>query len=472
MIVFGFMSFFFLGDRAAQNEQRANSTHLPSRNSPTCREGIEHPNGMKRWINGMKWMAKTESLCTLVHVLRRQAGQRMKHTIPATAMSKPVSGLSAQKTPYWVMISAFWVMITLATALHDWLTWHGDFMPALRFAASMWLPWAFLTPGIVWFSTTFPMERDCWRWRLVGHLGVFALITVLFGLISYWAGPPPFHPPFGISRVRPPQSRLPDGPPPEPPVGDIILRRAIFQFPIYWAIMGMAHAFVFYERARDRERHAVMLEAGLTKARLQTLQMQLQPHFLFNTLNSIASLIHENPRVADEMIGSMSDFLRLTLSTSNRPEVSLSEELVYLDHYLAIEKIRFGERLRVEKQIEPAALDSLVPVLILQPLLENAVKHGVEKQLAPVLVRISARRAGNNFLRLQVIDNGHGLNGAKEKLVEGVGLSNTRSRLQEVAGKASSLDFSLAPQGGLVVQIQIPWRTATEALNSQARPAS
>ena len=235
--------------------------------------------------------------------------------------------------------------------------------------------------------------------------------------------------------------------------------------------MGMAHAFVFYERARDRERHAVMLEAGLTKARLQTLQMQIQPHFLFNTLNSIASLIHENPRAADEMIGSMSDFLRLTLGTSDRPEISLSEELVYLDHYLAIEKIRFGERLTVEKQIEPAALDSLVPVLILQPLLENAVKHGVEKQLAPVLVRITARRAGN-FLRLQVSDNGHGLKDAKDKLVEGVGLSNTRSRLQEIVGKASSLDFILPPQGGLVAQIQIPWRTATEALNSEARPSS
>ena len=390
----------------------------------------------------------------------------MKHTIPATATSKPASGLPARATPYWVMISAFWVMITLATALHDWLTWHGDFMQALQFASLMWLPWAFLTPGIVWLSTTFPLERDSWQWRLAGHLGVFGLITVLFGLISYWTGPPPFRPPPGISRVGPPQPHMSEGPPPGPPLADIILRRAIFQFPIYWAIMGMAHAFVFYERARDRERHAVMLEAGLTKARLQTLQMQIQPHFLFNTLNSIASLIHENPRAADEMIGSMSDFLRLTLGTSDRPEISLSEELVYLDHYLAIEKIRFGERLTVEKQIEPAALDSLVPVLILQPLVENAVKHGVEKQLAPVLVRITAWRAGN-FLRLQVSDNGHGLKEAKDKFVEGVGLSNTRSRLQEVAGKASSLDFNLPSQGGLMVQIQIPWRTATEVLNSQ-----
>jgi LytS/YehU family sensor histidine kinase len=200
--------------------------------------------------------------------------------------------------------------------------------------------------------------------------------------------------------------------------------------------------------------------------------MQLQPHFLFNTLNSIASLIHEDPRAADEMIGSLGDFLRLTLNTSDRLEISLCEELLYLDSYIAIEKIRFGGRLRVEKQIEPAAFDALVPALVLQPLLENAVKHAVEKQSAPVLVRITAGRAGNS-LRLQVTDDGHGLkDAAKDKLIEGVGLSNTRSRLQEVAGRAASLDLSLPPEGGLRVQIQIPWRTATGALNSQAFPAS
>jgi two-component sensor histidine kinase len=383
---------------------------------------------------------------------------------PIGAIGEPGRSLPQRRTPSWVMISAFWVMIALATALHDWLAWGGAFMPALRFASSMWLPWAFVTPGIVWFSTIFPVERDCWQRRLMAHLGVFALIAVLLGLISFWAGPPPF---------LPPQPEFADDdPPPEPPKGDMILQRVIFQFPIYCAIMGMAHAFVFYERARDRERHAVMLEAGLAKSRLQTLQMQLKPHFLFNTLNSIASLIHENPRAADEMIGSLSDFLRLTLETSDRSEIPLSEELAYLDHYLTIEQIRFGERLRVEKEIEPAALNSLVPVLILQPLVENAVKHAVEKQLAPVLVRISARRSGE-VLRLQVADNGHGLqDAAKDKLVEGVGLSNTRARLRELAGAAASLEFVIPPQGGLVAGIQIPWRSkpAPETPNPPAGP--
>jgi hypothetical protein len=397
----------------------------------------------------------------------------MKQMTPSVPSPGETAGVApSRQTRYWVLVSSFWVLITLATALHDWLTWGGEFWQALRFGTLMWLPWAVVTPGIVWFSTVFPLERSCWRWRLAAHLGALAMITVLFGFAHHWAGRPPFSAPPGNAPAGAPRFSPPGGPPSEAPVSDVILHGAMAEFPIYWAIVGMAHAFLFYERARERECHADVLEAGLAKARLQTLQMQLQPHFLFNTLNSIASLIHEDPRAADEMIGSLGDFLRLTLNTSDRLEISLCEELLYLDSYIAIEKIRFGGRLRVEKQIEPAAFDALVPALVLQPLLENAVKHAVEKQSAPVLVRITAGRAGNS-LRLQVTDDGHGLkDAAKDKLIEGVGLSNTRSRLQEVAGRAASLDLSLPPEGGLRVQIQIPWRTATGALNSQAFPAS
>jgi two-component sensor histidine kinase len=397
----------------------------------------------------------------------------MKQTTPSVPSAGEMAGLPpSQPTRYWVLVSAFWVLITLATALHDWLAWGGEFWQALRFGTLMWLPWLVVTPGIVWFSTVFPLERSCWRWRLAAHLGVLAMITVLFGFVGHWAGGPPFSPPPGNAPAGATRFPPPRGPPADAPVSDVILHSAMAEFPIYWAIVGMAHAFLFYERARERERHAGVLEAGLAKARLQTLQMQLQPHFLFNTLNSIASLIHEDPRAADEMIGSLADFLRLTLNTSDRLEISLCEELLYLDSYIAIQKIRFGDRLRVEKQIEPAALDSLVPALVLQPLLENAVKHAVEKQSAPVLVRITAARAGHS-LRLQVTDDGHGLNdAAKDKLVEGVGLSNTRSRLREVAGRAWSLDLSLPPEGGLSVQIQIPWRTTSAALISPACPAS
>lgn len=350
------------------------------------------------------------------------------------------------------LISGFWVLVLLVTALQDWLLQGADFMATLRFGAAQWLPWTFLTPAIVWLSAAFTLERGQWQKRLAVHLVVCAAVTIILGVLSYWARPPPFARQSRRETAGPPR--------PQPSLVEIILRRAPFQFPIYSAIVGIAHTFVFYERSRERERHAAILESRLTRSGLQTLQMQLNPHFLFNTLNSIASLIHENPRVADEMVGSLSEFLRLTLKTSDRSEVTLREELDFPDHYLAIEEVRFGARLRVEKQVEPAALNALVPVLILQPLVENAIKHGVEKQVAPVLVRITAKCRGGSLL-LQVVDNGRGFKDlASGKFAEGVGLSNTRARLQELAGAAASLQFNTPPEGGLVVEILIPWRSA------------
>jgi len=186
--------------------------------------------------------------------------------------------------------------------------------------------------------------------------------------------------------------------------------------------------------------------------------MQLNPHFLFNTLNSIASLVHEQPR-AEEMIEALSDLLRLALDASARQEVTLREELHFLDRYLLIEQIRFGERLRVEKQIDVSALDALVPILILQPLVENAVKHGIESQLAPGVIRVTAERAGKALILL-VKDEGRGRAASQGPLREGVGLSNTRSRLKELYGGRASLVLKPGAAGGFAAEVQLPWRLA------------
>jgi two-component system LytT family sensor kinase len=173
--------------------------------------------------------------------------------------------------------------------------------------------------------------------------------------------------------------------------------------------------------------------------------------------------VHEQPQ-AEEMIEALSDLLRLTLSASERHDVSLREELHFLDRYLLIEQMRFGERLQVEKQIDVSALDSLVPILILQPLVENAVKHGIEAQIAPGLIRIVAERIGT-ALRLAVSDNGRGLAApGNGKLKEGVGLRNTRSRLKELYGEAASLELKPGETGGLVAEIRIPWRSVAGSL--------
>lgn len=379
-------------------------------------------------------------------------------------MSTTVNDKPQLQFRYWVMMAGFWALVALATALQDWLTQRGELAVAVRFAASAWLPWAVLTPLIAWLSISFPLLRSKWQRALLVHLAGCTVVFALLGLLSYWAGPPPFvqTPRAELEHLRPPTDK------PLPPlfnasVTEMTIRRTIFQFPIYWAIVGVAQSFAFYERARERERHAAVLESRLTKARLHGLQMQLNPHFLFNTLNSIASLIHENPRVADEMVASLSEFLRMTLKTADRAEVALRDELAYLDHYLAIEQIRFGDRLKVEKQIDPATLDLLVPVLILQPLVENAIKHGIEKQIAPGVVRITVVCSGDS-LCLQVADNGRGLQqNANGDFKEGVGLANTRARLNELAGSAAALDVRASSGGGVVAEIRLPCRSQSDS---------
>lgn len=365
---------------------------------------------------------------------------------PNPAATRPET---ASTSRYWLPISAFWALITLATSLQEWLILRGEFWATFRFASSLWLPWAFLTPAIVWFSNANTLNRAQWRKRIALHLLVCGLIAVPLGLISHWAGPPP------LRRNVQTQTATTQN---QASIIEIILRRGIFQFPIYWGIVAIAHAFIFSQRAREQEQQASQLETRLAKSRLQALQMQLNPHFLFNTLNSIASLVHENPKAADEMITSLSEFLRLTLKTSDRSEVPLREEMDFLDHYLAIEQIRFGDRLRVEKRVEPALLAAQVPVLILQPLVENAIKHGIEKQLGPGGVTITASRDGD-LLQLQVRDNGRGLQAtAAGQISEGVGLSNTRARLRELGGATASLQITTPPEGGFVATITLPWR--------------
>lgn len=367
----------------------------------------------------------------------------------STPPAEPPAASSAT-TRYWIPISAFWVLITLASGLQELLILRGEFWAAFRFAGSLWLPWAVLTPFIIWFTVANTLDRARWRRRMVRHFILCLVIAIPLGLISHWAGPPPSR------RNAPPQ---PEAKATQATVGEIILRRGIFQFPIYWGIVAIAHAFIFSQRAREREQLALHLETRLAKSRLQALQMQLNPHFLFNTLNSIASLVHENPKAADEMITSLSEFLRLTLKTSDRSEVPLREEMDFLDHYLAIEQIRFGARLHVEKRIEPALFGAQVPVLILQPLVENAIKHGIEKKLGPGVVTISASSTDQTLL-LQVHDNGRGLQTATgAPLTEGVGLSNIRARLRELAGDAASLQIHSPAEGGFLAEIRLPWRT-------------
>jgi LytS/YehU family sensor histidine kinase len=224
---------------------------------------------------------------------------------------------------------------------------------------------------------------------------------------------------------------------------------------MYWAIVGLSHALGYYRESQVRLLRASQLETRLVEAQLQSLQRQLQPHFLFNTLNTISALMHRDVEAADAMIARLSDLLRLSLETVGIQEVDLKQELDFLSKYLEIEQTRFRDRLTVVFDIQPDTFDALVPNLILQPMVENAIKHGIGPRAGPGLVQISTKKRDDGTW-IEVRDNGIGLSRhARARFTNGVGLSNTRARLECLYGSQHRLDFAEG-NGGLSVQMLIP----------------
>ena len=216
-----------------------------------------------------------------------------------------------------------------------------------------------------------------------------------------------------------------------------------------------------YKRYRDREVIASQLESELARAQVQILEMQLQPHFLFNTLNSIMVLIRQEPDLASRMVARLSEFLRLTLDSAGMQEVTLRRELEFLEKYLHIERIRFGDRLQIEQHVDPGALDALVPNLILQPIVENAIRHGVSRKRGPAMIAVSAERS-NGSVTLHVRDNGVGLPTRTGGGVrEGIGIRNTRQRLQHLYGKEYTFILDSPPEGGVDVVLTFPFHSGS-----------
>jgi LytS/YehU family sensor histidine kinase len=217
----------------------------------------------------------------------------------------------------------------------------------------------------------------------------------------------------------------------------------------YLVLASAAHAAFFYRRAKERE-------ASLATASLEALRTQLQPHFLFNTLNTISSLVHAEPDRADAVITALGDLLRLTLETSEARELPLREEMRLVDAYVAIMQARFEERVKSMVEISPEAREALVPAFILQPLIENAVRHGLEPLPAGGTVRISARGEGER-LRIEAADDGAGLREDAPSR-EGIGLANTRARLRALHGERASMELR-AGERGCIVSLELPFRT-------------
>jgi two-component system, LytTR family, sensor kinase len=224
---------------------------------------------------------------------------------------------------------------------------------------------------------------------------------------------------------------------------------------IYWTTLVVAHAVRYYRELREKEAKASQLSAQLAQAQLEALRMQIHPHFLFNTLNSIAALLHKDIEAADIMIARLGDFLRLTLTRSNDQTVDLEQELEFLKCYLDIERTRFADRLIVEMEVEPQALPVAVPNLILQPIVENAIRHGVARQTSSGHIKIRGFKR-NGRLIVQVEDNGPGLQPSDNGSPQGIGLNNTRARLEKFYGGNYELKIANSSPHGVTVTLEIP----------------
>jgi two-component system, LytTR family, sensor kinase len=317
----------------------------------------------------------------------------------------------------------------------------------LALNVSYWYGWAILVPGILWLARRYRFGRHTWKRAAVVHaIGVVAATSAHAALAT-------------SSHVA-----ILDlaGRPAEwwPMFKELFFLNFDWEMMTYWAVVGLSHALDFHRESQERELTAVQLEARLAEAQLAALQRQLHPHFLFNTLNTISALMHRDIEAADAMLERLSDLLRLTLDRISLQQVPLQDELDFIEKYLDIERARFGDRLKVHFDIAPDVLDAFVPTLLLQPLVENAVRHGIAPTVGGGRLEVSGRRDGDR-LRLVVRDNGAGLgNDTLQAFNTGVGLSNTRSRLEHLYGVDHRFEFHRPPDGGLAVTVVIPFSAA------------
>ena len=300
--------------------------------------------------------------------------------------------------------------------------------------------WGLLAPVVVLAARRWPFSRPTWKRALLVHAVLGLLLTtvqILLAQLLLLA--------FGMSTYALPEA-----------LGRSLRLNFHSSLPTYWLILAVVHAIDYYAKYKDREVRASQLETRLAEARLAALRRQMNPHFLFNTLNSISSLMYADPDAADAMLARLSELLRMALDAEGEQEVPLAREIEMLSCYLTIETIRFEERLRVEMDVPPALLDAQVPALSLQPLAENAIRHGIGRRPEGGTLCVRAARE-DGHLRLVVEDDGPGL--SPEAQGEGIGLRNLRARLEQLYGERQRLAIADRPGGGVAVEITIPWRS-------------
>jgi two-component system, LytTR family, sensor kinase len=310
-----------------------------------------------------------------------------------------------------------------------------------------WYTCAIFTPVFFWLARRYPFDGTRWR----SALPITLLVSVTCVVLKYMLFVPLERYLLGDTQAS---------------LAGALASNFFIELMIFWAVIGIVHAYEVSRCLQERDRLAAELRTRLTEARLEALQGQLRPHFLFNTLNGISTLVHTDPDAADRTVVQLAELLRASLEHSGTQEIPLSEELTLLERYLGIMQMRFHDRLHVEMSIDAEARDALVPHFILQPLVENALEHGIARRAGAGRVRITARAEPDaKSLHLAIADDGAGPRPARAELPaavnEGIGLANTRLRLKQLYGSEQQLILERGQLGGMEVKILIPFRLAS-----------
>lgn len=361
---------------------------------------------------------------------------------------RPESSATAHGPPAWVM-AAPWLLCGLISTSQVYFLWPArEPEPSLlRDLAWQYPPWLYLAaaaPLVARMARRFPIGHKTWPrhlgWHLLANVGLAAGYAVVVGVAGFLFGDSyyqttPFAAVFGKMMAKGVQQQL---------------------F-VYWLIVALVHAYDWHRKARDAELATLRLENALTQAQLEALKMQLHPHFLFNTLHAIGVLVRKQDTAGSlQMLSGLADLLRLALDNTRRQLVPLRQELDFLGRYLAIEKVRFSDRLDVRIDVAPEVLDALVPNLILQPLVENAIRHGIAPRAAAGRIEVTATRE-RGTLAVAIRDDGVGLPQAFcVEGCDGVGLRNVRARLGQLYPGDHKFEVTAAPSGGAAVSLQIP----------------
>lgn len=365
------------------------------------------------------------------------------------------------RAPRWRSIGlylAVWSGITLAFAAQyytiDSMEQLGtSFLQALAWSFNSWMTWAAVAPFVFRVAQRWPLGAETWQRRLPVHLaamaGAVAAHVLIYTLLHE------------LTYRRPGQDLAAT-------LGFFFIKNATMDCLVYWALVGLTHAMAYYRLYREREVAASRLEVRLARSQLHALRTQLHPHFFFNALNTISSLMRRDVEAANRVVSRLGDLLRLSLRHSERQETTLRQELEFLEHYLVIQRIRFEDRLSVTVEAPEDTLDALVPSLLLQPLVENAIRYAIEPRSTPGRVEIVARNADSRLV-VEVRDDGPGMSPEAMAVCMGngpngdyngfgIGLSNTRARLEQLYGPAQRFELSARAPSGLRVRIELPFR--------------